>query len=134
MRPTFDVPNKQALDPLVDKTIGNAFDTVNYVAEHMKELLTLTPRDTDTRYIESSVGLLGQTTPVPIPVDIPVDMIRSSVVQLRDSTGRFYDITSGYYEVVLNRTRLEVTLLGSAPLVMQNAKILWTLVYGVSNG
>ena len=134
MRPTFDVADKKALDPLVDKTIGNAYETVEYVAEHMSELLALTPRETDTRYIESSVGLLGQTTPVPIPVDIPVDMIRSSIVQLRDNTGRFYDITYGYFEVVLNSTRLEVTLLGSAPLAMQNAKILWTLVFGVANG
>lgn len=133
MRPTFDVADKKALDPLVDKTIGNAYETVEYVAEHMSELLALTPRETDTRYIESSVGLLGQTTQVAIPVDISVDNIRSSVVQLRDSTGRFYDLSSGYFEVVLNRTRMEVTLLGSAPLVMQNAKILWTIVFGVTN-
>ena len=134
MRPTFDVACKKALDPLVDKTIGNAFEVVNFVAENMDELLALTPRQTDTRFVQSAVGLLDNTTPVAIPVDIPADSIVQSTVQLRDSTGRFYDTSSGYFEVVLNRTRLEVTLLGSAPLVMQNAKILWTIVFGVSNG
>lgn len=133
MRPTFDVVCKKALDPLVDKTIGNAYETVNYVADHMDELLALTPRETDTRYVQGLIGLLGSTATIPLPVDISVNIIRSSTVQLRTIGGVIHNESSGYFTVALSAAGLVVTLKPTAPLALQNSVVLWTIVFGVIN-
>lgn len=50
-RPTFDIQHKQAEDPLVDKKIGNAYKTVEYVAEHMDELIALANQNVSTQQL-----------------------------------------------------------------------------------
>lgn len=132
MRPTFNVPREKALDPLVDKTIGNAYKTVNYVAENMDKLLSLTPREFEERFIIGSLGLLGETVTIPIPSDIPVEKIRNSVVQIRDVLSQIYTEQSGLFTVVLRTNGLHVTLKPTSPYELQNSTILWTITYGVT--
>ena len=133
MRPSFNVQKTTGFDPMVDKTIGNAYETVNYVAENMDKLLEFTPPDIQERYVEGMLGLKGETVTIAVPWDIPMDMIRSSAVQIRDVLSQIYDVASGYFTYTLRTNGLHVTLEDDAPYELQNSVILWTITYGVTN-
>lgn len=132
MRPTFDVKHKLAEDPLVDKKIGNAYKTVEYVAEHMDKLLSLTPRATEERYVEGLLGLVGETTVIPFPSDITVTLVRASSVQVRSRQGQIYSELSGIFTAVVNANGLTITLKADAPLILQNSYVMWTITYGAN--
>lgn len=132
-RPTFDVQHKKQLDPLVDKKIGNAYATVEYVAQNMAKLLDLTPKGYEERYVKGSLTLIGQTVLIPLPADIDVTKIRSSVIQIRSTLYQIYTEQSGVFSAFVNSSGLSIKLLDNAPITAQNATVMWTITYGVGD-
>jgi hypothetical protein len=132
-RPTFDVQHKRAEDPLVDKKIGNAYRNVEYVAQHMDEILALTPKGYEDRYVEGSLGLIGETTTIPLPADISISTVRKSEVQIRSIQGQIYSQVDGVFTASVGSTGLTITLKADAPYLLQNSLVMWTITYGVAD-
>lgn len=130
MRPTFDVGKcKHLMEPMVDKTIGNAFKTVKYVADNMDSLLAYTPNPLKSALVTALTGAVGSQTTLPFPTGVGVREVRSFSVIVRGKSLQLYDLSSGHFTYQLLSNGLYLTLKPTAPTDLVGATILWDLSY-----
>ena len=130
LRPTFDRPmttNSPSGTPVVDKRLGDAFPTVQYVADNMSALLRLVPGAISSTLVKGSTWLKGMTVELPLPADIPVTTVVGFTVQVRDQNLVLWDQTSGHWTQRLEGGVLKLTLLSTAPTELQNSPIYWNI-------
>lgn len=130
LRPTFDRPmttDDPSGTPVVDKRLGDAFPTVQYVANNMDALLRLVPGAVSSTLVKGSTWLKGMTVELDLPADIPVTTVVGFTVQVRDQNLVLWDQTSGHWTQVLTGGKLQLTLKSTAPTELQNSPIYWNI-------
>ncbi len=146
MRATLDPLGGPAT--LVDKMIGNAFETVAAVARHLREIkylsmnmdavvfaaqTMLTTNPERVAMVTGSTGALGATVSIPLPGGVSIENIRSSSVLIASTDGDLYGIESGMFSATIQgeSASLKFNLSSAAPDVLANAPIRWRLAYEV---
>lgn len=153
-RPTFDVPCVNGQDSLVDKKIGNAYDTVKYVAEHMDELIRAASGGgggggsgggLPAGYLKTiATGVTGafpgSNTIIPFPAGVTYENIVESNVQIRSNAGIFVGENANLF------TSYAVSSIGGQPInglylmlattndaqMLINSAIIWSITYKAS--
>lgn len=127
-------------DPLIDKTIGNAYDTVALVAknialiqflgENMDELTLIAKGLKTTTYVETVAGQIGELVSTVLPASIKVADIKSFTVMLRDSTGSLFAGDSGLFNARIEAGATKVALMPAAPPSLIGSTVVWSIVQG----
>ena len=127
-------------DPLIDKMIGNAYDTVALVAknialiqflgENMDELTLIAKGLKTTIYVETVAGQIGELVSTVLPASIKVADIKSFTVMLRDSTGSLFAGDSGLFNARIEDGAAKVVLMPSAPPSLIGSTVVWSIVQG----
>lgn len=128
-------------DPLVDKMIGNAYDTVALVAKNLQELLYLGQNMDDLSLIANSLristmvegiaGQLGELVSIPLPVGIQQSKLQSSSVMVTALDGTIYTADSGYFTSYIKDGALKFAMKLMAPVDLIGAPVRWFVSYGV---
>lgn len=127
-------------DPLIDKAIGNAYDTVALVAknialiqflgENMDELTLIAKGLKTTTYVETVAGQIGELVSTVLPTSIKVADIKSFTVMLRDSTGNLFAGDSGLFNARIEAGAAKVALMPAAPPSLIGSTVVWSIVQG----
>lgn len=132
-------------NPLIDKTIGNSFQTVKYVADYCKDIRYVAENMEDVyivaqnmksikenTFVTGTTGISGSSVIVPLPTQVDLTKILVSNVVIRSAlTGDVYDSSFGYFTCRIASDGLHLTLDGAAPSSVQNSPFVWFLIYNV---
>ena len=134
-RPSTDPMGGPA--PLVDKMIGTSYDVVlhvsknleliQYVADHMEELLSLASNQLATKTVTGVAGQLGELVSILLPTGVQQSTLVSSSVLLVSSTGAIYD--AEHFSTYVEDTSLKFSLKLTAPTSLIGAEIRWHVTY-----
>ena len=126
--------------PLVDKMLGNAFTTVQEVADNLDEIRYLAANLAAIIALAESasaehiitvrgvVGALGSTTTVVLPTGVTVGNINSSTVLLSTPGGTVYSSDSNVFTADIISGSLYLNLLADAPAGAAGSAFCWRLV------
>ena len=141
--------------PMVDKLIGNAYDTVKtvadklsllqYLADNMEALvliandlgitsndLSITSNDLSiTSTVLGIAGQPGETTQLALPAGVAQDSITSTSVLLDDGVGGLYGFESNYFTFYILNGSLRLTMNPLAPPALAGASVRWSISYKV---
>lgn len=127
-------------DLIIDKMIGNAYDTVALVAknialiqflgENMDELTLIAKGLKTTTYVETVAGQIGELVSTVLPASIKVVDIKGFTVMLRDSTGSLFAGDSGLFNARIEAGTTKVVLMPSAPPSLIGSTVVWSIVQG----
>lgn len=127
-------------DLIIDKMIGNAYDTVALVAknialiqflgENMDELTLIAKGLKTTTYVETVAGQIGELVSTVLPASIKVADIKSFTVMLRDSTGSLFAGDSGLFNARIEAGATKVALMPAAPPSLIGSTVVWSIVQG----
>lgn len=127
---------------LIDKMIGNAFDVVRYVAEHlnviryvaanMEDIYQVATNLKRSVLIYNTTGEANTTKSVALPEGVTQAMVVASSVLVQDANGDLFGSDSGYFTATIQSGALRVFLKPGAPANLENAVIRWFLTYGAA--
>ena len=134
--------------PMVDKLIGNAYDTVKtvadklsmlqYLADNMEALvliandLGITSNDLSiTSTVLGIAGQPGETTQLALPAGVAQDSITSTSVLLDDGVGGLYGFESNYFTFYILNGSLRLTMNPLAPPALAGASVRWSISHKV---
>jgi hypothetical protein len=125
--------------PLVDKMIGTAYDKValvsknlellQYVADHMEDLLLVSTQLRNSQVVEGVSGQLGALVTIPLPEGVAQNMVVASSIILVASDGALYG--EEYFSSYILENALKISLKMSAPTSLIGSGIRWYVTYGV---
>jgi hypothetical protein len=138
MRPSHDPDS--AVTALIDKRIGNAFESVRLVAERLREIVylvanmeavvTLAQSQERVAYQVAPITALESALVIPLPAPVAVEDIRASEVILVSTDGVIYCADSNLFTSEVSSSGLSVTVDDADPQLL-NGEIRWRLVYSV---
>ena len=127
--------------PMVDKLIGNAYDTVKtvadklsllqYLADNMEALVLIANDLSTTSTVLGIAGQPGETTQLALPAGVAQDSITSTSVLLDDGDGGLYGFESNYFTFHILNGSLRLTMNPLAPPALAGASVRWSISYKV---
>lgn len=137
--PAYPYWNGASANMLIDKMIGNAYQTVSfvacnmsaiqYVARNMEDIHALATEVRATKVVKQTAGELGSVNNVPMPEGITLDDIVGSSVVLVSTDGSLFDATSGHFSVTVTSVGLVLNLGMGAPAGLAEGEIRWLISY-----
>ena len=126
---------------MVDKMIGNAYDTVKavadnlplleYLANNMEALIKIANDLSTTSIVLGIAGNPGETVQLALPTDLDQDTITSMSVLLDTGNGGLYGFESNYFTFHLLNGSLRLTLNPLAPQSLAGAAVRWSISHKV---
>lgn len=126
---------------MVDKMIGNAYDTVKsvadnlplleYLANNMEALIKIANDLSTTSIVLGIAGNPGETTQLVLPVGVDQDSVTAMAVLLDDGNGGLYGFESNYFTFYMLNGSLRLTLNPVAPQSLAGASVRWSISHKV---
>ena len=126
---------------MVDKMIGNAYDSVKlvadnlqmleYLANNMEALIEIASDLSTTNVVWGVAGNPGETTQIPLPTGVDQDSISSMSVLLDNGSGGLYGFESNYFTFHVLNGSLRLTLNPLAPQSLAGASVRWSISHKV---
>lgn len=129
--------------PIVDKMIGDAYDTVKHVYDHMEDVFAVAAAVKSSNVGEpllvqrgllqtGATGLAGATIEIDFE-DLGVvhtNILASHVRIIGNTSGELFFADSGYFTSKITSRGLSLTLDAAAPLEVRQAILQWFYIYG----
>ena len=126
---------------MVDKMIGNAYDTVKLVADNLQlleylgnnmEALIKIANDLSTTSIVLGIaGNPGETTQLALPAGVDQDSVTAMAVLLDDGNGGLYGFESNHFTFYMLNGSLRLTMNPVAPQSLAGASVRWSISHKV---
>lgn len=131
------------VNPLIDKMIGNSYQTVKFVSGYCKEIRYVAEKMEDiylvaknmatvkeNAVVKGTSGIAGSDTILPFPDQVDITKIVSTQVMIRSVLdGALYDSSHGYFTSRVASDGLHLLLSNTAPLSVQNSEIVWFIIH-----